>query len=97
MIRYLLHPIRSMRRLAELEERLEHLQVNLTSDQQWLAHDEVSRILTLRYLRMASDHWRLFPHCSSGDLRCRLGLNPWAKQKPEPPLPPPTRTERGGR
>lgn len=86
MIRYLLHPIQSARRLAELETRLDHLAINLRDDAQWLAHDDKCKALTRRYMLMTSDNWRQVPFERPDTLRKQLGLCPWTQFHPEPSL-----------
>ncbi|RAH37443.1 hypothetical protein [Halomonas sp. SL1] len=42
-LKHLLHPIRSARRLEELEDRVRELEITLRDDHQWLAHDPIAR------------------------------------------------------
>lgn len=77
MLRYLLHPIRSLRRLRDLEDRIEELETTLSRDHQWLAHDPVSRELTMRYLALARDGWASYAPKDIYALRNELGLHPY--------------------
>lgn len=78
MIQYLLHPIRSIRRLEDLEQRLSSLWITLEDDRQWLAGDPTSEALTDRYREMVKDTWRSYPLERISALRDRLGLSPYS-------------------
>lgn len=76
-LQYMLHPIRSARRLEELEDRVRELEITLRDDHQWLAHDATARALTKRYLNMAIDSWASYAPEAIAQLRDRLKLNPY--------------------
>lgn len=79
-IQFLLHPIRSARRLKDLEDRVHALEITLRDDQQWLAHDPTARTLTKRYLNMTIDSWGNYAPEAIAQLRDRMGLNPYRRQ-----------------
>lgn len=77
MLRYLLRPIRSLRRLRDLEGRIDELETTLQQDHRWLAHDPVSRELTMRYLALTRDGWASYAPKHIHELRNELGLHPY--------------------
>ncbi len=84
MLKLILHPIRSARRLDDLERRMANLWITLDQDHQWLAGDETSEALTARYLGLVNDGWRSYPKEHITVLRKRLGLDPHAQEAKAP-------------
>ncbi|OBX35627.1 hypothetical protein A8U91_04701 [Halomonas elongata] len=83
-LKHLLHPIRSARRIEELEDRVRELEITLRADHQWLAHDPIARALTKRYLCMTIDSWASYAPEAIDQLRDRLRLNPYRQTESIP-------------
>lgn len=83
-LQYLLHPIRSARRLEELEDRVRELEITLRDDHQGLAHNPTARALTKRYLRMTIDSWGSYSPEAIAQFRDRLKLNPYRQTESIP-------------
>jgi len=71
------HPIKAVRRLQELEERVSHATVTLMNDLQYLHHDTNSRVLNQRHLDLVSEGWRKVPFEHITRLRDEMGLDPY--------------------
>lgn len=82
-LKHLIHPIRSARRLEELEDRAHELEILLRDDHQWLAHDPTANALTKRYLNMAIDSWGSYAPMAIDQLRNHLGINPYRSRQIE--------------
>lgn len=58
MIRYLLRPIKSIRRLIDLEKRIDNAAKHIQNDRWLFINDDLSRLLTAKYLVLLNERWK---------------------------------------
>lgn len=85
IIGFILHPIRSFKRLRALEEQLGYIRRDVNDLKQWCSHDPKVSKVAWRYVCMSSDNWRNIPFESLWDFRKMLGACPHEKDSPPTP------------
>ena len=59
-----------------IELQVEHLRIQLNSDNRWMNSDPTVKALTDRYLTMLADDWYAISHTPTPTFRTELGLDP---------------------